>query len=92
MRRCRRRRKIKFRRSEKDIPLSSGGGGNLGMEAKNKKVCGAEGPGFGPWCVDCIHQNKDYIGKRTSKEIQYDGKQCLFGYRWEENAPYPDDF
>lgn len=56
------------------------------------KVCGVEGPGFSPWCVDCVHQNKDYIEKRRSGEIELDGKQCLLGYRWEENAPYPDEF
>ena len=62
------------------------------MEAENKKVCGVEGSGFDPWCVDCIHQNTVYIGRRTSDEIEYDGRQCLFGYKWERDAPYPDNF
>ena len=65
---------------------------DLSMEAQNKKVCGVEGPHFGPWCVDCIRQNAVYIGRKTSNEIEYDGKQCLLGYRWEEGAPYPDNF
>ena len=61
------------------------------MEDKTKGVCGAEGPGW-PWGVDCIHQNVDYIGDKVSSEIEYDGRQCLLGYKWEEGAPYPDDF
>ena len=56
------------------------------MEDKTKGVCGAEGPGW-PWCVDCIHQNVDYIGDKVSSEIEYDGRQCLLGYKWEEGAP-----
>lgn len=61
------------------------------MENKAKGVCGAEGPSW-PWCVDCIHQNVDYIGDKASSEIEYDGRQCLLGYEWEEGALYPDDF
>lgn len=60
--------------------------------SEERKVCGVEGPGYNPWCVDCVHQNTEYIGKRTSQEIEYNGQQCLLGYAWKEGAPYPDDF
>ncbi len=60
-------------------------------EIATRGVCGAEGSSW-PWCVDCIHQNKTYIGGKTSKEIEYDGRQCELRYRREEGAPYPDDF
>ena len=56
-----------------------------------KGVCGVEGPGW-PWCVDCVHGNMEYIGDKFSDQIEYDGRQCLLGHRWEEGAPYPDDF
>lgn len=39
-----------------------------------------------------IHQNVGYIRNKASSEIEYDGRQCLLGYKWEEGAPYPDDF